>query len=225
MKRKPPAQNVRRVRAIDGNSRYTLVNKCQRTVQCESFQEYKLVLLLERDPQVQDYLSQPETLSFHNEQGREVSYTPDFQVWSLDSNIALHEVTLTERRSRKTQQQRELAAQRICTARGWQYVVHTETDLPTGGTLANLQLLFGFRAAGFANSQIIDVLPDVLPVNERLPLKEVVRRLRSRTHLDTPQILPTVLHQLWHSHLQTNWQHMLFQDAVPTATARIWLES
>lgn len=224
MKRKPPAQNVRRVRAIDGNSRYAIVTKCGRTVQCESFQEYKLVLLLERDPQVQDYLSQPETLSFHNEHGREVTYTPDFQVWSVSGDIALHEVTLAERRIRKTQQQREAAAQRICAARGWQYVVHTEADLPTGGALANLQLLFGFRAGCFADPDIIQCLSEALRLNEQIPIDDVVTRIHAITHREPAQILPTVLHQLWHGHLQTDWQQMLFQDAAPLATARIWRE-
>ena len=75
MKRKPPMHNVGRVRAIQDNMRYTLVNKCQRSIQCESFQEYKLALLLECNPSVTDYLSQPEQLLFHNEKGRPASYT------------------------------------------------------------------------------------------------------------------------------------------------------
>lgn len=224
VKRKPPAQNVRRVRAIDGNSRFAIVNKCGRTVQCESFQEYKLALLLERDPQVQDYLSQPETLFFQNEQGRERKYTPDFQVWSINGVIALHEVTLTERRSRKTQQQREEAAQQICAIRGWQYVVHTEIDLPNGSELANLQLLFGFRAGGFADFHIIPHVLDVLALNTPRLLRDVVQDLQTVTDREPTQILPVLLHQLWHGHLQTDWQQMLFQDANPLATARIWRE-
>lgn len=227
MKRKPPAQNVRRVRAIDGNSRFAIVNKCGRTVQCESFQEYKLVLLLERDPEVQDYLSQPETLSFHTEHGRAATYTPDFQVWTVSGDIALHEVTLASRRS-QTNQQREAAAQRICAERGWQYVVHTETDLPTGSEFANLQLLFGFRAGCFADAAIMshlpDVLPDVLPGNTPTSLTAVVNQLQTLTGREPAQIMPTLLHQLWHGQLQTDWQQMLFQDAAPVAAARIWRE-
>ena len=224
MKRKPPAQNVRRVRAIDGNSRYAIVNKCGRTVQCESFQEYKLVLLLERDSGVQDYLSQPETLSFHNEYSREVTYTPDFQVWSVSGDIALHEVTVAVRRSQKTQQQREAAAQRLCAARGWQYVVHSEADLPTGGALANLQLLFGFRAGCFADAAIMQCLSAALPLNEPTSINEVVTRIHAITQRESAQILPTILHQLWHGQLQTDWQQMLFQDAAALAFAHIWRE-
>lgn len=225
MKRKPPAHNVRRVRAIDGNSRYAIVNKCRRTVQCESFQEYKLVLLLERDPLVKDYVSQPETLRFHNDKGREVTYTPDFQVWYVNGGIALHEVTVEARRIRETQKQREQAARTICVARGWRYVVHTEATLPTGGELANLQLLFGFRASGFANPLVAQALAQALPLAERVLIGDLVGRIGAVTHLVQAQILPAVLHQLWHGQLQTSWQQMLFQDAVPHPAARIWREA
>lgn len=224
MKRKPPAQNVRRVRAINGNSRFAVVNKCGRTVQCESFQEYKLVLSLERAPEVQDYLSQPETLSFHNELGRAATYTPDFQVWMVSGDIALHEVTLASRRSQKNQQQREAAARHICAERSWQYVVHTETDLPTGSEFANLQLLFGFRAGCFADAVILSHLPDALPVNTPTSLTAVVNQLQTLTGREPARIMPTLLHQLWHGRIQTDWQQMLFQDAVPVPAARIWQE-
>ena len=224
MKRKPPAQNVRRVRAINGNSRFAIVNKCGRTVQCESFQEYKLVLSLERAPEVQDYLSQPETLSFHNEHGRAATYTPDFQVWMVSGDIALHEVTLASRRSQKNQQQREAAARHICAERSWQYVVHTETDLPIGSEFANLQLLFGFRAGCFADAAILSHLPEVLPGNTPTSLTTVVNQLQTLTGREPARIMPTLLHQLWHGQLQTDWQQMLFQDAAPLPTARIWRE-
>lgn len=224
VKRKPPAQNVRRVRAINGNSRYTIVNKCQRSIQCESFQEYKLVLLLERNPLVLDYVSQPETLSFYTDEGREMTYTPDFKVWMNGGEIILHEVTLNKRRSRKTQQQREAAANRICTARNWQYIVHTETTLPTGAELANLQLLFRFRANGFANPDIVQLMSQLLPAGKPIFLCDLINRISTVTCLDRTQFLPAILHQLWHGQLQIDWQKLLFHEADPNPTATIWYE-
>jgi hypothetical protein len=64
MKRKPPVGNSRRVQYIDGNSRYVITNKAGKTVQCESFQERKLALLLERDHTVVDYTSQPDPFHY-----------------------------------------------------------------------------------------------------------------------------------------------------------------
>jgi hypothetical protein len=55
LKRKPPANNVRRVTAIGNNSRYTITNKNGETVQCESHSERKLALCNDRDPMVKNY--------------------------------------------------------------------------------------------------------------------------------------------------------------------------
>lgn len=224
MKRKPPAKNVRRVCAIDGNMRYSIVNKCLHTVQCESFQEYKLVLLLERNPHVTDYVSQPEQLTSRQTNGREINYTPDFQVWYQDETIALHEVTIQERRSKITQIQRELLAQTICQERGWQYVVHTETSLPTGAQLANLQLLFGFRACGMLDPYIEQNLHALLSQHEKRLLFEIVTWLTQDTGRSSSEIMPTILHLVWHSKLQINWQQLLCRDASPHPAAYIWME-
>ena len=71
MKRKPPTGNVRRVISLGNNFRGVATNKQGHLVQFESEQERKLILLLERDPQVVDYVSQPETLIFSDKQGRQ----------------------------------------------------------------------------------------------------------------------------------------------------------
>jgi len=64
LKRKPPSGNVRRVAPIEKNLRYAITSKAGETIQCESFQERKLALLLDRDLTVQEYRSQPERFSF-----------------------------------------------------------------------------------------------------------------------------------------------------------------
>lgn len=224
MKRRPPAQNVRRVRAIDGNMRYSVVNKCLHTVQCESFQEYTLVLLLERDRSVKDYISQPEQLTYRPVNGRETRYTPDFQVWYTDGRVAWHEVTIQHRRNTDTQRQREQAAQIICQERGWRYVVHTEEALPKGNELANLQLLFGFRAKGIATPCVEQHLPHLLNPMEKRSLSDVVTQLTQVTALMVSQIMPALLHRVWHGDLQTNWQQMICQAATPHPAAQIWRE-
>jgi hypothetical protein len=80
-KRKPPPGNVRRARHIGKNLHGVTTNKRDRLVQFESEQERKLILLLERDATVFDFISQPETLTYVSENGRSRRYTPDFQVW------------------------------------------------------------------------------------------------------------------------------------------------
>ena len=58
MKRKPPTGNVRRAISLGNNFRGVTTNKQGHLVQFESEQERKLILLLERDPLVVDYVSQ-----------------------------------------------------------------------------------------------------------------------------------------------------------------------
>ncbi|NJN55822.1 MAG: hypothetical protein HC804_14405 [Anaerolineae bacterium] len=141
-KRKPPPGNARRVRHIGKNLHGITTNKRGRVVQFESEQERKLILLLERDATVVDFISQPETLTFIAENGRTRQYTPDFQVWRRSGQVELHEVTVAQRRQTKeTSQQREAAAQQICQQRGWTYHIHTEETLPTGYEYANLDAL------------------------------------------------------------------------------------
>ncbi len=49
------------------NIRGVITNKTGRTVQYGSFNEFKLTLILERDPTVLDYISQPETFEFFDD--------------------------------------------------------------------------------------------------------------------------------------------------------------
>jgi hypothetical protein len=220
MKRKPPAQNVRRVRAIGNNLRHTVTSKTQRTIQCESFQEYKLVLCLERDRTVVDYLSQPETLAYRDDQGKPHRYTPDFQVWRSNGQIELHEVTLEARH--QAQPPRENAAKIICAARGWSYHVHTETALPTGSELANLMLLFGYRPQGYAHPEIAQAVPQVLIPNQRCRLPDLIDHLVHHLDLPNHEIVPTLLHLLWHDQLRTDMNTLLYVAAVPNRAAQVW---
>ncbi|MEI6777655.1 MAG: TnsA endonuclease N-terminal domain-containing protein [Chloroflexales bacterium] len=151
--RKPPPGNVRRVVSLDGNCRGVTTNKCGRLIQFESELERILVLLLERDPSVADFISQPLTIPFTAPDGRARHYTPDFQVWYTDGRVALHEVTLVVRRqAHPPQPLRELAAHAFCQQRGWEFVIHTDQTLPSGAHYTNLDVLSAFRATSHVDA-------------------------------------------------------------------------
>ncbi len=221
-KRKPPPGNVRRVRHINKNIHGITTNKCGRLVQFESEQERKLILLLERDATVTDFISQPETLTFVAENGRNRQYTPDFQVWRTNGQIELHEVTITQRRQRKeTIQQRETAARHICQRRGWTYHVHTEETLPVGYKYANLDALAPFRADTYANDEMaawwLVQLTGRDPVHPQIILS------------DTPPayangiLLNTLYHLIWHDQVQIEWNAPLMWRGAFHPNTRIWL--
>ena len=56
LKRRPPVGNARRVTAIGQNIRGVMTNKAGHVVQFESFLERSLLLRLDCDPTVQDYV-------------------------------------------------------------------------------------------------------------------------------------------------------------------------
>jgi hypothetical protein len=221
-KRKPPPGNARRVRHINKNIAGITTNKCGRLVQFESEQERKLILLLERDATVTDFISQPETLRYVDENGRSRQYTPDFQIWRDNGQIELHEVVITQRRQTKeTIRQRENAARQICQQRHWTYHIHTEETLPVGYEYANLDVLATFRANTYANEEIatwwLNQLQSRGPVHPQLILTEAPP---IHTH---GLLLNTLYHLLWHSRVQMVWDAPFIWRGSFHPDARIWL--
>ena len=218
-KRKPPSGNARRVRSQGSNFCGVTTNKRGKLVQFESEQERKLILLLERDVTVIDYVSQPETLYYHDVQGKRRQYTPDFQVWRVNQQIELHEVTVESRRSRSVAlQRREAAAHRICQQRGWTYHVHTESNLPAGYVYANLDYLAPFRATIYINPEItswwLQHLAGCGPIHPQIGVPQETRS----------EFLNGLYHLLWHNKIAMNWSQPLIQNGYFSRTAIIWLE-
>jgi hypothetical protein len=222
MKRKPPTGNVRRVISLGNNFRGVTTNKRGHLVQFESEQERKLILLLERDPLVADYVSQPETLTFVDVKGRQRKYTPDFQVWYVNGQVALHEVTVQSRReSRNSLQEREVAAQLICRERGWQYVVHTDQTLPSGFEYASLDFLSAFRAEVHVDTESetwwLGKLRGLGQVHPRSVISQ--RGQDSREDI----LLNSLYHMLWYDKVEMNWHQPFFWQGDFHSQARIWL--
>jgi len=221
-RRKPPPGNVRRVISLGNNVRGVTTNKRGHLVQFESEQEHKLILLLERDCTVADYLSQPETLHFQDANAHQRHYTPDFKVWRTNGQIELHEVTLASRRaSRESLSQREEAAQAICRERGWCYLVHTDETLPSAYEYANLDCLSAFRAQTHMNSEVaawwLKQLAGKGPVHPRAVL------VQAASILERGSILNNLYHLLWHGAVQMDWRQPFFWRDDFHPAARIWL--
>jgi hypothetical protein len=184
--------------------------------------ERKLVLLLERDPTVANYCSQPEVLHFIDAAGRPRTYTPDFQVWRVDGQIELHEVTVAARReSRVSLQEREAAAQSICQERGWRYVLHTNQTLPVGFEYVNLDFLSAFRSQVHANSEQATWWLTQLRGQGRIAPRVVLAHARPDAIAGT--LLNSLYHLLWHSLVQMDWQQPLLWHGDFHPAARLWL--
>lgn len=223
-KRKPPPGNVRRVVCLGNNFRGVTANKRGHLIQFESEQERKLILLLERDSTVANYVSQPETLHFCDDSGRQRTYTPDFKVWRTDRQIELHEVTIEARRiARESLPQREAAARSICHQRGWRYIVHTDETLPSGYEYTNLDFLAPFRANTYANGKATSWWLGHLIGQEQVHPRSVLTRAGPKLAMGT--LLNTLYHLLWHSIIQMDWHHPFIWQGDFHPAARIWLSA
>ena len=222
LKRKPPADNSRRVHSNGRTLCGVVTNKAGRTVQFESFAERSLLLRLDRSVEVRDYLSQPDPIPYRDLSGKSHHYTPDFKVWHTDGHISLHEVTLTLRAETPQLQQRHAAAAQFCQAHGWQYHLHTETTLPQGSELANLLALWGYRPSRYADPVIRRTVFTTLATGEQ-QLYPLVMSLSAACEAAPVQIAVCLYHLLWHDQIGMDWQRLLFQDAVPQADTRLWL--
>lgn len=223
LKRRPPAGNSRRVAAIGTNMRGVMTNKAGRAVQFESFLERSLLLRLDRDRTVRDYGSQPEKVPFIDNEGRRRSYTPDFIVWREDGAVEIHEVTLASRRVRPALRAREAAAAAVCRERGWQYVVHTEQNLPQAAELANLLALFHYRPTAYAPQATVQAVLGSLAEEQPATVDEIARRLNRDTALPSASLLSTIYHLLWHGRLETALHRLLFVQGAVAPHVTLWL--
>jgi len=221
-KRKPPPGNVRRVVGLGTNCRGITTNKRGRLVQFESHQERTLILLLERDATVRDYCSQPETFTFASVDGRRTRYTPDFQVWRIDGRIEIHEVTVEARRQAHGMlPPREVAAQALCQARGWHYLVHTDQTLPSGYAYANLDTLSAFRSASYADPRGTAFWRDQLAGQGAVHPHAIL--LHADAGRETGCLASCLYHLLWHDQVLMEWQRPLLWRGDFHVAARIGL--
>ena len=209
---------------MGGNLRYTIANKADETVQCESFQERKLTLLFDRDPTVQAYRSQAERFTFTDTFGISHTYVPDFMVWRTSGEVEIHEVTLTSRQERLGIQEREKAAHEICRQRGWRYIVHTERSLPQPTEEANLLALYRYHPTCYAHSEVTRFVQERLRHNGLLTFQQISQEIMQYLDLSLPTVVSALCHLLWHGLLVTDLVHQLiFHNATPRVDLTVCL--
>ena len=222
LKRKPPADNVRRVASIGKNLRGVFTSKTNSIIQYESFAEFVFILRTDRDQTISSYISQPETYQFSDEKGTSHKYTPDFQLTRTDGRIEIHEVTRSERRAAIHNQQREAAADKICQERHWQYFVHTETELEAQTEIANLLLLVAFRPTIYFQQEVVLRLKKLLQPGTHFSLQKVMTLLSQELGVSENVIYTTICHLLWHNQLHTDLNTLLLIDGCVNPAVSIW---
>lgn len=223
-KRKPPPGSSRRPQHINGNIPATHVNKAGRTIPCESHLEYRAAIQLDHDPNVRDYIGQPEPIHFVDKHGKTRHYTADFLVWMVDGLTILLEITTKERfKQQPSRQERKEAAELVCEARGWQHWMWDESDLPNDTEFASLLSMYYFRAKSHANKQVLDAVYDRLESGQPSLLNPLIGSIAVELNLAPGIVMATICHMLWHGKLETDWQKLLLIDARPARNIRVWL--
>lgn len=223
-RRKPPQDNVRRVRTTGKNIRGVITNKTGRTVQYESFNEFKLILRLERDPAVLDYISQPETFEFFDDQEKKHTYVPDFKVLKTDGSIEIHEVTLLKRTVKQNMIDRERAGREVCRKKGWRYVLHTEKSLPSATETANLSTLYGFKPKAYYVEVIANAVHRFL-TKGRLDIPTLITKVSLATQAPEVIVSGCIYHLLWRNELVMAADTLLLIDGYPNPQAAVALRS
>ena len=223
LKRKPPDGNVRRVAAIDNNSRYAITNKNGETVQCESHTERKLALRFDRNRQVKNYRSQPIRISYEDSDGNLHTYVPDFQVWRWDGLVEIHEVTLSARRLLPNAQMREKAAHEYCRKEGWRYVIHTEGSLPNDTEGANLLALYAYRPSIYSREDVSYAVIEKFGTDQHILLRQLISEISQDLDLPSATVSTAIYHLMWHGKIATDLRSLIFIDCVPTSNTYVWL--
>jgi len=222
-----PTTYRRRLWHFDANHRKTtsaITNKTGRTVQYESFNEFKLILRLERDPTVLDYFSQPETLEFFDDQGKKHTYVPDFKVVKTNGSTEIHEVTLLKRTIKKNMIDREQAGREICRKKGWRYVLHTEKSLPSANETANLSTLYGFKPKAYYVEVIANAVRCCL-AKGRLNIPTLITQVSLATQAPEVIVSGCIYHLLWRNYLVIATDTLLLIDGYPNPKTAIALRS
>lgn len=226
LKRKPPAGNVRRTRSHGRNQPGIVVTKVGRTAQYETQPEYILTLMLERDPTVAEYDSQPEAFAYTNEAGRPGICIPDYKVRRVDGSTELHVVRssyLPERPVPTDVRLREAALRNACRKRGWRLVTHTERTLPGPTERANLKILSCYRALGYADHAVEREAIERLKGGSSKLLRMLAAEISTLLDKPLPSVIAALCHMLWVGTLHTDMARLLFFDAGPAPRATVSL--
>jgi hypothetical protein len=226
LKRKPPAGNVRRARSHGRNQPGIVVTKAGRTAQYETQPEYILTLILERDPTVAEYDSQPEAFGYTDAAGRPAICVPDYMVRRVDGSTELHLVRsayLPERPVPTDVRLQEEALRDACQKRGWHLVTHTERTLPGPTERANLRILSCYRALGYADHGVEREAIERLKGGSSALLRALAAETATLLDKPLPSVTAALCHMLWAGKLRTDMARLLFFDAGPAPRATVWL--
>lgn len=224
-KRKLPEGNVHRAVSHGSNQPGQIINKNGRQVQHEINDVHWLILRLDRDHSVYDYMSFPEKFHYIDANGRRKPFEPPLKVWTVDGRVQIHALESEAEAAIcfGAPSRRDAAMSEICRSRGWEYVVHMRADLPKETEVANLFALLYYRPTVYADALVAEQARLCLSGRRHVALHQLVADIALLTGRSSVGVQETLCHMLWHGHLETDLQKRILKDARPSITSLVWL--
>jgi hypothetical protein len=223
LKRRPPANNVRRAKSNGRNTWGVATNQAGETVQFESDYAKRLLYQLLRTPGVYRVISEPMIIPFVDDIGKMHTYIPDYKVIYLDGTVEIHEFSMAAARLRSNIRARELGARNYLQGLGWDYIVHTEIDLPTPTEYANLRAVRRFAATSYYDHRISSYLSSLLCSGVKIHICDLAAKVSTGLQVPLPEVFSVIWHMAWHNTLTTHPDTLLILDGAPNPRAVIWL--
>ena len=151
--------------------------KNQRVIPVEGRLEADMCLLLEFDPAIKSYRSQPLTVRLEDEHGL-FNHTPDFEVQPTGGRAFLLEVKPHARASQSFRAQRIEVARQHFLGMDLEYVLRTERHIRIEPRITTLRNLYG-RARTVSREGLIDLLALLPKDGSPATLKEIAAQMPS----------------------------------------------
>ena len=223
IKRRPPKNNVRRVRTNTKNRWGVMTNHQCETTQFESDYEWILQAILLRDQSVETMISQPIEIHYQSDDGKKHKYTPDLKIVYKNGEIVIAEFSIQKRREDIAIQRRERAGQEFCEEKGWEYKVITEQDLPSPVEIENIKMLYGYMPKAYFQEDIGDEIIYQLIEGGPLFISEIVENVANELGTPKPKINNTLFHMMWNKVFFYTPNQLLFIDGTPNRKIKAWI--
>jgi hypothetical protein len=225
LKRRPPENNVRRVKTNSKNSFGVTTNQNCETTQFESDKEWILQKYFLRDRRVSNFVSQPLIIHYIDEEGISRTYTPDLKVFYRNGVIKIVEFSMFAKRQEPSIRRRENAAREFCRRMGWDYVVFTEHDLPSATEIDNLRTLIGYMPEAYFQKEICSAILDVLAGGNEFRILELSSTVSEMLGIPQSIVHNTLFHMFWYVWFSYTPNQLIFIDGTPNRKVKIWINT
>lgn len=187
---------MRRIRPTRGRNYRSKISRSKNLdiIHAESLLERDFVRLANFDKKVLQIFFQPIGIRFHY-LGRRRRYFPDFLLVTTDNRYILVEVKLTQFVDTNLNNAKFIAAEMLCSEKGWAFNVMTEDQIRLGYLQRNLRLLLEMKSYPMMPS-VTEYIKAVLKCNGPLTIKE----LRNECSIVETPMLMINLYKLIYAH-------------------------